>query len=154
MFLLKAKNLFDFIAGCIKAEEDCYRLAKAQKEGILALSLPCWLEIDGEHLDWCSFYWRGDARPLLATVAPPSGGGLCLKSETEILQAPTLPTPVSNTKGNSKSNRLLNYVQIHWASNCLRVACLCSTVWNNIAHSKEFARNQGTLRSLLNEQLA
>jgi len=37
-------------------------------------------------------------------VAPPSGGGgvLCLKdmtkSETGILQAPSLPTPVNNTK--------------------------------------------------------
>jgi len=80
----------------------CFRLPKAQEEGILALSLACLLEIDGEHLGWCSFY-RPGARLLVATVAPPSGGGgLCLKdtteSETGILQAPTLPPPVNNTK--------------------------------------------------------
>lgn len=83
--------------------QGCSRLAKAQEKGILALSLACSLEIDGEHLGWCSFYRRG-ARLLVATVAPPSGGsgGLCLKdtteSETGILQTPTLPTPVNNTK--------------------------------------------------------
>ena len=76
-------------------------LAKAQKKGILALSLACLLEIDGEHLAWCSFYRRGARLLVVATVAPPSGGGrgLCLKdtteSETGILQAPTLPTPVN-----------------------------------------------------------
>ena len=110
--LLKAVNIsFDFVAGegwKLKAVPDYPR---PKRKGILALSLACLLEIDGEHLGWCSFYRLG-ARLLVATVAPPSGsgGGLCLKdtteSETGILQAPTLPTPVNNTKGNSKWNRL------------------------------------------------
>ena len=57
----------------------------------------------------------------MATVAPPSGGGgvLCLKdmtkSETGILQAPTLHRPVKNIKGTLKM-KLVTYVQMHWSS--------------------------------------
>ena len=66
---------------------------------------------------------------MVATVAPPSdgGGGLCLKdtteSETGILQAPTL-TYTSEQILKVTQNEI-GYVQIlHWASRCLRGACL------------------------------